>query len=96
VTALSERDPLLVDVRPQRERPQMLLQVKVKPRSRTSELVRQADGTWLARLKAPPVDGRANQELVALVAAHLKCPKAAVSIKSGTTGRLKFLMVDEA
>jgi uncharacterized protein (TIGR00251 family) len=74
----------------------MLLQVKVKPRSRTSELVRESDGTWLARLKAPPVDGRANQELVALVAAHFRCPKAAVSIKSGTTGRLKVVKVDDA
>jgi uncharacterized protein (TIGR00251 family) len=73
----------------------VLLQVKVKPRSRTSELVRGTDGTWMARLKAPPVDGRANRELIALVAAHLKCPKAAVSIKSGTTGRLKLVRVDE-
>ena len=73
----------------------MLLQVKVKPRSRTSELVRQSDGTWLARLKAPPVDGRANQELVGLVAAHFKCPKAAVSIKSGSSGRLKIVKVQE-
>ena len=73
----------------------MLLQVRVKPRSRTSELVRESDGTWVARLKAPPVDGRANQELVALVAAHLKCPKAAVSIKSGASGRLKLVKVDE-
>ena len=58
-------------------------------------LVRESDGTWLARLKAAPVDGRANLELVALVAAHLKCPKAAVSIKSGTTGRVKFVKVEE-
>ena len=74
----------------------MLLQVKVKPRSRISELVRQPDGTWLARLKAPPVDGRANQELVALVAAHHKCPKSAVTIKSGASGRLKLVTVDKA
>ena len=74
----------------------MLLQVKVKPRSRTSELVREPDGTWLARLKAPPVDGRANQELVALVAAHHKCPKAAVTIKSGTSGRIKVVKVDKS
>ena len=57
--------------------------------------MRESDGTWVARLKAPPVDGRANQELVALVAAHLKCPKAAVSIKSGASGRLKLVKVDE-
>ena len=74
----------------------MLLQVRVKPRSRTSELRCQPDGTWTACLKAPPVDGRANQELIALVAAHLKCPKAAVSIKSGATGRLKLVKVNES
>ena len=73
----------------------MLLQVRVKPRSKTSVLVRESDGTWLARLKAPPVDGRANHELVALVATHLKCPRAAVSIKSGTTGRVKIVKVEE-
>jgi uncharacterized protein (TIGR00251 family) len=89
------RGPLNADVRPQPERLQVLMQVKVKPRSRTSELVRESDGTWLARLKAPPVDGRANRELLTLVAAHFKRPKAAVSIKSGTTGRLKIVKVDD-
>ena len=73
----------------------MLLKIKVKPRSRTSELVRESDGTWIARLKSPPVDGQANQELVALIAAHLNCAKAAVSIKSGTQGRLKIVKVEE-
>lgn len=71
----------------------MLLQIKVKPRSRTSELVREPDGTWLARLKSPPVDGRANQELIGLVAAHFNCPKGTVSIKSGASGRLKLVRV---
>ena len=72
----------------------MLLQVKVKPRSRASELTRAADGSWVARLKSPPVDGRANAELVALVAAHFRCPRAAVTIKSGASGRLKIVRVD--
>ena len=72
----------------------MLLQVKVKPRSRVSELVREADDTWLARVKSPPVDDRANQELITLVAAQFRCPKAAVSIKSGGGGRLKLVKVD--
>ena len=33
-----------------------------------SELTQAADGTWVATLKAPPVDGKANTELVGLVA----------------------------
>jgi len=40
----------------------------VKPRARVSELTQAADGTWVATLKAPPVDGKANTELVGLVA----------------------------
>ena len=72
----------------------MLIQVKVKPRARASELVQQPDGTWLARLKAPPVDGKANEELIALVAARFRCPKASVSIKSGASGRLKVVRIE--
>jgi uncharacterized protein (TIGR00251 family) len=72
----------------------VLLQVKVKPRSRTSELVRAADGTWLARLKSPPVDGKANEELIALIAAHFQCRRAAISIKSGASARLKIIKVE--
>jgi uncharacterized protein (TIGR00251 family) len=71
----------------------MILQVKVKPRSRTSELAQEPDGTWTARLKSPPVDGKANAELIALVAEHFKRPKAAVSIRSGASGRTKFVQV---
>jgi len=71
----------------------VIIQVKVKPRSRTSGLAREPDGTWTARLKSPPVDGKANAELVALVAAHFRRPKAAVSIKSGVSGRRKIVQV---
>jgi uncharacterized protein len=50
------------------------LQVKLKPRSRISSFLQAADGTWLAQLKSAPVDGKANAELVALVAKHFKGP----------------------
>lgn len=71
------------------------LQVKVKPNARVSLLEAQADGTWLAQLKSPPVDGRANEELVALVARHFGCRKAQVRIRSGASGRMKLVQVDE-
>lgn len=60
-------------------------QVKVKPRAKTSSLVQMPDGTWLAKLKSPPVDGKANEELIALLANHFRCRKAAVDIKFGAT-----------
>jgi uncharacterized protein len=72
----------------------LILQVKVKPRARTSSLVQAPDGTWLARLKSPPVDGKANEELVALVAEHFRCRKSAVAIKAGASGRTKLVKIE--
>ena len=66
-----------------------ILQVKAKPNSRIASLTQQEDGTWLAQLKSPPVDGKANAELIALVAAQFGCSKSHVTIKSGGSGRLK-------
>jgi len=70
------------------------LQIKVKPNARQSVLTPQADGTWLAEIKAPPVDGKANEELVRLIAAHFQLGKSQVTIKSGASGRMKFVMLD--
>ncbi len=71
------------------------LKVKVKPGSRTEELAEQADGTWLARVKAPPVDGKANEALVALIAGHFGVRKSQVSIKSGASSRLKLVSITD-
>jgi hypothetical protein len=70
------------------------LQVKVKPNARTSSLSQQPDGTWVARLKSPPVEGRANEELLALVASYFRCRRSAVAIKSGASGRSKLLKIE--
>ncbi|WP_152204975.1 DUF167 domain-containing protein [Marinobacter changyiensis] len=72
----------------------VMLQVKVKPQARVSELSQTTDGTWIARLKSPPVDGKANDELVRLVAEKFQCGKAAVTIKAGTSGRTKLIRVE--
>ncbi|MBN8715257.1 MAG: DUF167 domain-containing protein [Xanthomonadales bacterium] len=66
----------------------------MKPRSGRSSLVLGGDGTWLARLKAAPVDGKANQELIALLAAQFGCSKSAISIKSGLSGRVKLVRIE--
>ena len=72
------------------------IQVKVKPNARVSALEQQADGTWLAQLKSPPVDGKANEELIALVAKQFGCRKAQVAIRSGASGRMKLVQIDDA
>jgi uncharacterized protein YggU (UPF0235/DUF167 family) len=71
-----------------------VLQVKVKPRAKASALSQSPDGTWIAKLKARPVDGKANEELIALVADHFGVRKAAVTIKTGASARMKLVKVE--
>lgn len=73
------------------------LQIKVKPGSRTSSLEELPDGSgWLAKLKSPPVDGKANAELISLVAEHFGCRKADVTIRLGASGRSKLVQIPDS
>jgi uncharacterized protein (TIGR00251 family) len=74
----------------------IVIQVKVKPNARASTLEQAADGAWLAQLKSAPVDGKANEELIALVAKRFECRKSAVTIKSGASGRMKLVRIEAA
>jgi len=71
-----------------------ILEVKVKPNATTSVLRQEEAGGWIARLRAPPIDGKANAELIGLVAKHFGCRKSAVSIKSGASGRTKLVKIE--
>jgi uncharacterized protein (TIGR00251 family) len=73
----------------------MLLTITVKPNARESRLEQLEDGSWRAHLKSPPVEGKANAELIALVAKHFKVPKAAVEITRGATARHKRVRVPD-
>jgi uncharacterized protein len=70
-----------------------VIQVKVRPSSRESALAELSDGSFAATLKSPPVDGKANAELITLVAKHFKVSKTAVTIKSGAGARMKLVAV---
>jgi uncharacterized protein len=70
-----------------------VIRVKVKPNAKASSLLEGTDGIWVARLKSPPVDGKANAELVALVAQLFGCRRAAVAIKAGAGGRMKLVQI---
>ena len=72
------------------------LRIRVKPNARSSSLERLADGSWIASLKSPPVEGRANEELIALVARSFRCRKDAVTIRAGRSGRTKLVVVESA
>jgi len=72
-----------------------VLQIKVKPQSRVSALTQDEDGQWLAQIKSLPVDGKANEELIGLVAKQFGCAKSRVSIKSGAASRMKLVRIED-
>lgn len=71
------------------------IEVKVKPNAKESSLEKGDDGVWIARLKAPPVDGKANRELIALFAKEFGIRKAGVEIKTGAASRLKRVKLSD-
>ena len=71
-----------------------VIKVKAKPSSRESAVEELEDGSFLVKLKAQPVDGKANAELVALLASYFKVSKASVKVKSGAGARVKLVSIE--
>jgi uncharacterized protein (TIGR00251 family) len=70
-----------------------ILPVKVSPNASRSEVTGWLEDTLKIRLKAPPVDGKANTELCRFLAASLDLPKNAVTLISGTSTRQKRVRI---
>ena len=65
------------------------ISVRIQPRASKNSITRMEDGSFKIRLTAPPVDGAANEALVALLAEALQVSRSAVEIISGHTARDK-------
>jgi uncharacterized protein len=73
------------------------LRVKVTPRSPKSEVVGTlTDGTLKVRIAAVPERGRANEELIGVLAEHFGVARKAVKIVSGHGAALKLVRIDES
>lgn len=71
----------------------MRISVKVKPSSRRKEVVLQDDGSYVVFLSAPPIEGRANSQLLELLADHFGQPKSNINILRGSKGRFKIVEI---
>ncbi len=71
-----------------------IIKIKVKPNSKQQKIEPQEDGSWLVRLKSPPVEGKANQELIKLLSDRFDLPKSQITIKSGLSSKHKIIELD--
>ncbi len=72
----------------------LIVTVRVTPRARRNAITRDGD-TLRVWLTAPPVDGAANNALLALLAERLGVPKRAVILVRGETGREKVVAIED-
>jgi hypothetical protein len=72
----------------------MQLRITVKPNSKQQSIEEVEDGSFIVRLKSPPVDGKANRELIELIAEKFDVAKSQIQIKSGLSSRKKLILID--
>ncbi|EKD43109.1 MAG: hypothetical protein ACD_72C00454G0001 [uncultured bacterium] len=70
------------------------IKIRVLPRSSKNEVVGEmADGTLKVKLTAPPVDGKANDALIKLLADHFDITKSKIKIATGATSKNKTIEI---
>ncbi len=71
----------------------LVMELRVQPRASRDEVVGVCAGRLRVRIRSAPVDGKANQRLVALMAAEFHVPKSRVELLHGARGREKRIAV---
>lgn len=69
-------------------------QIKVKPNSKQQIIEEALDGSLTIHLKSPPVDGKANKELIKILAKRFDVSKSQIRIKSGLSSRNKLVEIE--
>jgi uncharacterized protein len=67
--------------------------VRVQPGAKRNAVVGLHGDAVKIALSAPPVDGKANEALIAFVAESVGLPRARVSLVAGTASRSKVLRI---
>lgn len=71
----------------------MRINIKVHARSKRESITPLPDGSFKVEVKAPPVDGAANEAICKLIASHFKIHKSDVEVVLGSTNNKKVVEV---
>jgi uncharacterized protein YggU (UPF0235/DUF167 family) len=67
--------------------------IRVTPRASANAVAGERDGVLLVRVTAAPVEGKANDAVVSLLARSLGTPRGAIHVVSGAAARTKRVSV---
>lgn len=71
----------------------MTIRIKVKPNAKITAIKQQEDGSYLVFLTASPIEGKANAQLIKVLADHFKVAKSLIIIKAGQKSRDKLVII---
>lgn len=72
----------------------MKISVKVKPNAKQQQIEEIGPNDYLIHLKASPVDGKANKELIKLLSKTFQISQSQISIKLGINSRQKVIEIN--
>lgn len=75
------------------EKEQSQIAVHVQPNANQNEVVGFKGGVLQVRIAAPPVKGKANQELIKFLSSVLGVSKSNLTIEKGVTGKKKTVAI---
>ncbi len=73
----------------------VVIKVKLLPRSSRNHIAGKEEDRYKIKVTAPPVDGKANEALIKLLAKKLGIPGRDIEILSGHTSRLKTIRIQD-
>ncbi|MFC1932331.1 DUF167 domain-containing protein [Chloroflexota bacterium] len=72
---------------------QATIVVQVQPNASQNKVLRFEDGVWYLRVAAPPIKGKANQELLKFLSDILGISKSNLTIEKGITSKRKVIVI---
>lgn len=72
----------------------MKLTVEVKTNAKKEGVEKTEDNIFIVRVNVPPVEGKANKRVIALLAKYLKKPKSAFEITGGLKSKRKTIKLE--
>lgn len=70
------------------------IDVRVQPRSKKPGVEKTGENSYKIRVASPPSEGRANEEVIKLLARHLGLPPSRLRIVRGGASRQKLIRIE--
>jgi uncharacterized protein (TIGR00251 family) len=72
----------------------IMLNIRLLPNARCNQITGFIENTWNIKIAAPPVDGKANAELINYLSQVLRIGKSYIAIKQGKNSRCKLVVIE--